>query len=207
MINFARCNGHIKRIMILIDNILVSEDILTTKFSCILSECKGGCCTFPGDYGAPVLDEEVKEIEKCVEASKEYLSEKSKTTLKKKGFVEGKKGNLSTICIDGKDCVFVFYEGDVAKCALEKAYYDRKTKFRKPLSCHLFPIRVSDFGGDYLYYAEFPECKPALKKGKDENKYVFESVKEALIRAFGKDWYSFLEEYVNSIKSDNKEDK
>jgi len=190
--------------MILIDNILLSEDILTTKFSCILSECKGACCTFPGEFGAPLIDEEVQEIEQCVDAASEYLSDRSLKILKKKGFSEGKKGNLSTICIDGKDCVFVFYEGNVAKCSLEKAYFEGKTKFRKPISCHLFPIRVSDFGGDYLYYAEFPECKPALSHGEKENTLVFESVKEALIRAYGLDWYNFLEEYVNSTKEQNK---
>jgi hypothetical protein len=185
--------------MILIDNILVSEEILTTKFSCNLQECKGACCTFPGEYGAPVLDKEKDIIEENLEATFEYLSGKSIEFIRKYGFVEGKKGNLSTVCIDKKDCVFVYYEEDIAKCAIEKAYFAGKIKFRKPLSCHLFPVRVSDFGGDYLYYAEFPECNSALKYGEEKNTFIFDTVKEALVRAYGNDWYNLLIDYAQTL--------
>ena len=190
--------------MILIDNILVSEEILTTKFSCNLPECKGACCTFPGEFGAPILNGEIPVIEKYLDTIFEYLPEHSIEVIKEKGFVEGKKDDMSTVCIDGKDCVFVHYEGDIAKCAIEKAYFDGKIMFRKPLSCHLFPVRVSFFGGEFLYYAEFPECKSALEHGKKENKYVFETVKEALIRAYGKNWYNNLTDYIKSQNYDKK---
>lgn len=189
--------------MILIDNILVSKEILTTKFSCNLNECKGACCTFPGEFGAPVLKEEVPTIEKSLDVVFEYLPERSINIIKKQGFVEGENDDLSIVCIDKRDCVFVYYEGDIAKCAIEKAYLDGKIKFRKPISCHLFPIRVSYFGGEYLYYNEFPECKSALEHGKKENKYIFETVKEALIRAYGKDWYDKLADYAVSKKEIN----
>ncbi len=186
--------------MILIDNILVSDEIFTTKFSCELSECKGACCTFPGEYGAPVLDEEVAIIEDCLSVAFEYLPQKSIAIIKEKGFIEGSKGDFSTACIDKKDCVFVYYDSDIAKCALERAYFDGKIKFRKPLSCHLFPIRISDFGGDYLYYDEFTECKTALIHGEAKNTYIFENVKDALIRAYGTKWYNLLNEYSKNQK-------
>lgn len=188
--------------MILIDKVLVSEDIITTKFHCHLSECKGACCTFKGEYGAPLLNNEIELVEASKEAAAEYLSERSIGVLKKKGFYEGKADNYSTICIEETDCVFVFYEGDIAKCALEKAYLDGKTKFRKPLSCHLFPIRVSNFGGDYLYYSKFPECDPALAHGEEQGIHIYESVKEALIRAYGEEWFTFFDEYVRSQNTD-----
>lgn len=189
--------------MILIDNILVSPEILDTYFSCNLSECKGGCCTFPGAFGAPVKDDEAKIIENSLDKISEYLSEKSLNTIKEDGVVEGTKGNYSTVCIDHKDCVFVYYEGDIAKCAIEKAFFDGKINFRKPLSCHLFPVRVSNFGGEFLYYDKFPECESALKNGKKQNMHIYETVKDALIRAYGTDWFAKLTEYV---KSQNKND-
>jgi hypothetical protein len=188
--------------MFLIDNILVSEDILETEFSCDLAECKGACCTFPGEYGAPLLKEEVAEIEQCLSAAYKYLPETAKEIIKRNGFTDDEHGELAVRCIDKKDCVFVFYEGDIAKCALEKAYFEEGTSFRKPISCHLFPVRVSHFGGDSLFYAEIPECKPALKYGKQKNEYIYENVKEALIRAYGQRWYKLLEDFVKSKKND-----
>lgn len=186
--------------MILIDNILISEDILEVKFACQLDKCKGACCTFQGEFGAPLLDNEIESMERNIPAAMEYLSEKSLKILKKSGFHEGKAGNYSTLCIDHKDCVLVYYEGDVAKCALEKAYFEGKSDFRKPISCHLFPIRVSEFGGDYLYYSQLDECEPALRSGEKQNLLMYEFVKESLTRAYGDEWFNFLDEYVKSSK-------
>ena len=183
--------------MILIEEILVNEEIIETNFHCDLKKCKGACCTFKSEYGAPVDDKEIPIIEKLLPVAFEYLTKKSINIIKEKGFYEGNQGNYSTVCIDEQDCVFVFYENDIAKCALEKAYFDGKSNFRKPLSCHLFPIRVSDFGGKYIFYSEFSECSPALKLGDKENTKIFEFVKDALVRAYGEDWYNFLNDYVH----------
>lgn len=182
--------------MLLIDDILIDQDIATSSFSCDLEKCKGACCTFPGDSGAPLLMEELEQIEKAVPEAKKYLSKRSLEILEKKGFHEGSGDELGTICIDKKDCVFVFYEGDVAKCSLEKAYFDGKTKFRKPISCHLFPIRIGKFGGDKLYYEKFNECKPGRKKGKKEKIRLIDSVKDALIRSYGEEWFEKLENEI-----------
>lgn len=182
--------------MLLIDDILIDQDVVTSSFSCDLEKCKGACCTFPGDSGAPLLEHEIDQIKKAAPFAKEYLSKRSLEILDKNGFHEIVDDELATVCIDKKDCVFVFYEGDVAKCALEKAYFDGKTDFRKPISCHLFPIRVGKFGGDKLYYEKFDECKPGRKKGKSEKVKLLDSVKDALIRAYGEDWFLKLKKEV-----------
>lgn len=176
--------------MILIDNVLVDERIGTTDFECDLSKCKGACCTFPGEYGAPVLDEEIPAIKESLAFALEYLSEKSKNIIEKIGFVVGEPDNMTTVCIDKRDCVFVFYEGDIAFCALEKAFREGKTSFQKPISCHLFPIRVGTFGGKSLYYEKIPQCDPAIANGRRKGLKIYTSVKEALIRAFGEKWYN-----------------
>jgi len=183
--------------MTIIDEVPVEEEILTKKFCCDLEKCKGACCTFYGEYGAPVLDEEVDIIKDCKPIAEKYLSKKSIDYIKKYGFVEGYPGNYSTVCIENKDCVFVYYERGIAFCALEKAYLNGEIKFRKPLSCHLFPIRIAYWNQGSLYFSEISECESALKKGKKENILLAESVKDALIRKYGESWYK---NFVNYIK-------
>ncbi len=186
--------------MIVVDDILIDESIPNAHFLCDLKKCKGACCTFPGEYGAPLLDEEIPEIEKCVEAAKEYLSPKSLHILATEGYIQGKPGKYTTVCINHRDCVFVYYQGNIALCALEKAYIDGKTQFRKPISCHLFPIRVGNYGGKFLYYEKIEECEPAMKNGKAQKVKLSESVKEALIRAYGEEWYSKMLNVFESEK-------
>lgn len=186
--------------MILIQNVLVEEEIASTNFSCDLEKCKGACCTFPGEFGAPVLDEEVGAIENCMDAAKEYLSDRSKKYIEKHGFVKGDKGSYNTVCINNRDCVFVYYEGDIALCALEKAYRDGKTDFIKPVSCHLFPVRMGDFGGTSIYYEKIKECNPALEKGKTEGVHIHDSIKTALIRSFGEEWFKEYLEKIENLK-------
>jgi hypothetical protein len=187
--------------MILINNILLDEEILEARFACDLSKCKGACCTFPGKLGAPVLDEEVDAINKSIKNVWDYLPEVARQEIKKRGAVEGTPGQYSTVCINDRDCVFVYYEGDVAKCALEKAYFDGKNDFRKPVSCHLYPIRVTDFGGKYLYYSKISECKPAVEHGEKENIAMPDYLKDALTRAFGEEWYEELKAYLEHRKA------
>ncbi len=182
--------------MFIIDNILVDEEIGRAKFACNLDACNGACCTFEGDFGAPVLEEEVELIKESFGAAWEYLSDKSRKYIENHGFVEGEGDDLATVCIDNKDCVFVYYDGKKALCALERAYFDGKTKFRKPISCHLFPIRVGQFGGPMLYYEKISECKDAVARGKEENIALLECVKDALIRKYGEEWFDALIEYI-----------
>ncbi len=184
--------------MIQLDNILLEEEIIKVKFACDLDKCKGGCCTFPGEHGAPLHDEEITELEDALEPASEYLTQNSLDYIEEHGLYEGTRGSYTTNCIDKKDCVFVYYEESIARCAIEKAFFDGKTKFRKPLSCQLFPIRAAQFGGKYLYYQQFPECKPGIKRGLEEDVMLYKFLREPLIRAYGEDWYDSLCKYVES---------
>jgi len=174
-------------VVITLDEILVDESVLTAQFSCDLARCKGACCTLPGGAGAPLLDEEVELVKGAVQAATPYLSERSKKHIEQHGSVEGAAGSWATACIDDRDCVFVTYEGDVATCSIEKAWHAGTSTFRKPLSCHLFPVRLKNFGGPYLHYEQFAECAPGRRKGANDGTLLVDTVKDALVRAFGSD--------------------
>jgi len=184
--------------MILADNILTDERIAGEYFECDLEQCKGACCTFPGEFGAPVLNEEVQKMNAVIEPASKYLSEKSKKYIETHGAVQGEPDKYSTVCIDKRDCVFVYYENDIALCAIEKAFFAGEIDFRKPISCHLFPIREVYFGGKCIHYEQIDECAEARVKGKANNNLLYKSLKEALVRAYGEQWYN---EYVNTIES------
>lgn len=174
-------------------DVLVDESIATTQFACDLAACQGACCTMPGGRGAPLEEAEVAHIERSTDAALPYLSERNRRTIAAMGAVEGSPGDRATRCIDNRDCVFVFYQGEVAKCALEQAYFDGKSAFRKPLSCHLFPIRASElFGGEVLRYERISECRPALVNGTRQNVPLYIFLKDALVRAYGRKFYREL---------------
>ena len=184
--------------MIYIGNVLIEEDILREEFCCDLKKCRGACCTFEGEFGAPLADSEVPVIRDCIAASSVYLSDQSKEIIKRAGFYEGQPGELTTNCINHRDCVFVFYEkgNKIALCALEKAYLDGKTNFKKPLSCHLFPLRVSSYGNKLLYYQRITECESGRNLGRNNNIKLVDSLKEPLTRAYGESWYQMLLDYI-----------
>jgi hypothetical protein len=175
-----------------VENVLVRPEIMETHFSCDLEKCKGACCTIESEFGAPLLEEEIPVINEILEETYPYLPEEHVNLIKKNGFFYNKEGELMTRSINKKECVFVYFENEVAKCSIEKAFIDGKISFRKPVSCHLFPIRVTKFGGDVLRYEKFSECSPALEKGKKDNVKIVEFCKDSLIRSYGNKWYSSL---------------
>ncbi len=181
-----------------IDGIIVNPDVIKTEFTCDLSKCKGACCTMESEFGAPLTLEEVQKIDKILPKVLDYLPEKHKNAIIEDGFYEQEDDLLMTKSINNRDCVFVFYEGDVAKCGIEKAYFDGKVDFRKPISCHLFPIRISDFGGPVLRYEKYADCKPALEKGKETKISIFDFCKESLVRMFGNTWYQKVKKQMES---------
>ncbi|MFP4529010.1 MAG: DUF3109 family protein [Candidatus Kapaibacterium sp.] len=189
--------------MINFDDILLDEEISQAKFACRLDKCHGACCTFPGDFGAPVLDEEVPRLRAAVDIVRKYLPKKALDTIEREGVVEGLPGKFTTICINKRDCVFVYYEGKVAKCALEKAWFSGELNFRKPISCHLFPIRVGNYGGKYLYYEKIDECAPAVCEGQSRDIPLIETVADALTRAYGAEWVERLKKYIANGKEQN----
>lgn len=186
--------------MYLIDNILVDEQISENHFLCDLNRCKGACCNVFGVSGAPLKDEEIDILFAIFDTVKPYLSEKSLQYIEKNNFYQGEPGDYSTNCINNRDCVFVTYDSNnIAYCGIEKAYRDGKTDYKKPISCHLFPVRVGDFGGKALYYEKMSCCKTALYNGKEKDVKIYQMTKEALIRGFGKEWYDKYCNFINNL--------
>jgi len=177
-----------------VNDVLLRKEIVETNFACNLTKCKGACCTLESEFGAPLLKEEVKAIQKVLPMVKGIVSEEHWAEIEKHGFYEEKEGELLTRSVNSKACVLVYFEDDVAKCSLEKLFNEGRSTFLKPISCHLFPIRVSEFGGEVLRFEKFSECAPALEKGTDENITAFEFCRESLERKYSKQWYKKAKE-------------
>ncbi len=176
--------------------VLVRQEIAETHFKCDLQKCKGACCTFESRYGAPLEFEEIKLIDNSLEKVKQYLSPEHLKEIEQKGFYEKKQNEFMTRSINNRACIFVYYEEGIAKCSIEKAYLEGKSGFKKPISCHLFPIRRTDFGGEVLKYEKLDECDPALERGKSSDTTIAEFCKEPLNKLYGKNWYTQLMESI-----------
>ena len=194
--------------IIQVGDVLLSSEILTEKFSCDLSACKGQCCV-EGDAGAPVTLDEIGEIEECVDIVWNDLSASAQSVIDKQGVAyTDQEGDLVTSIVGGKDCVFTYY-GELfgihncCLCALEKAYRAGKTRFCKPVSCALYPIREKRLGGGLvgLNYNRWDVCKMAIAKGTEENLPLYEFLRDPLIRRFGEAWYQELLDTVAELKA------
>ncbi|AFN74365.1 hypothetical protein MROS_1126 [Melioribacter roseus P3M-2] len=174
--------------LIEIDNVIINKEIIETKFTCDLNKCKGACCTMESKYGAPLLEEEIEIIGKNLEIIKEFLPPEHIEAIDREGFWFQEHGEFMTRSLNDRACVFVVHENDIALCGIERAYKAGKIDFVKPVSCHLFPIRISNFGGPVLRYEKYEECLPALTKGKETSTTIIEFCREALARVFGSDW-------------------
>jgi len=184
--------------MIVIDNVLVSDEIVEEQFVCDLIKCKGGCCV-DGDAGAPLAEDELKRIEEVLDAVKPYLDERSLAEIEKQGrYVYNKEFGWVTPAIDGGICVYATRDAQgIVKCGIEQAYRDGKTVWKKPISCHLFPIRIkqsADGMHEYVNYEPREDlCKAACKLGKKLKVPVYQFLKEPLIRRYGQEFYNTLE--------------
>lgn len=179
-----------------VEDVLIRPEVFNVKFECDLDKCKGACCTLESEFGAPLLEDEVAKIEKILNIVKDYLPKRHVDEIEKNGFYEIKRGEFLTRSINNRACLFVYYDGDIAKCGIEKAFLDGKIKFKKPISCHLFPVRIAKFGGSVLRYEKFGECKPALEKGEKNNLSLIDFCRESLSRLYGNKWYSKLKEII-----------
>lgn len=173
---------------------IIDDRVFSVKFSCDLGKCKGACCTLKGAGGAPVLNEEVKIIKRNIGIVKKYLSQAHIDIIESEGFLLGEKDDYSINSYNYRECVFSFYENDIAKCSFQKAYNNGETDFIKPISCHLFPVRIYGEKRKIIRYEELYECEDALIKGEEENISVFEFAKEPLERQYGKKLYNELKE-------------
>ena len=193
--------------IIQVGDVLLSSEILTEKFCCDLSVCKGQCCV-EGDAGAPVTMEEIAEIEDCLDEVWGDLSASAQSVIDKQGVAyTDQEGDLVTSIVRGKDCVFTFYDDlegihDCCLCALEKAFRAGKTRFCKPVSCALYPIRAKKIGENLigLNYNRWDVCKAAIEKGKALNLPLYQFLKDPLIRRFGEVWYQELLEVTKFLQ-------
>ena len=189
--------------MIQIDDTIISTDCLSEKFCCDLEACKGECC-IEGDAGAPLELDEVAAIEEALPEVWNMLSASAQAVIDKQGVAyTDEEGDLVTSIVNNKDCVFTCYdEKGCCFCALEKAFRAGKTNFYKPISCHLYPIRLKKFGDTVaLNYNRWDVCKLAVVKGKQLDLPVYRFLKEPLIRRFGEAWYAELESAVEELKA------
>ena len=190
--------------MILIDEIAVDLKVPQMHFACDLGECKGACCTLKGGRGAPLTDDEVEEIYAAYPKVMKYLPAEHKKWIQDHGLVEGEPGRYATECKDEEACVFVFYEQGIAKCSFEKAYLSGEIKWRKPISCHLFPLRAGGGPSSDLRFEYLHECEPAFAKGLREKTRLFRFLKDVLVRVYGEEWYKHFETECEERSADSR---
>ena len=184
--------------MIALGNVLVTEDVIAEEFVCDFHKCKGACCV-EGDLGAPLEEDELEGIEGVIEAVKPYLDQAAIDVLEREGaYLYDEDGDYSTTTINGKECAFAFYDAKgILKCSIEQANLDGKTKTEKPISCHLYPIRISKLKEyEALNYDRWHICSPACDLGKELKVPVYKFLKNALTRKYGSDWYAELEKML-----------
>lgn len=188
--------------MIQIEEKIVSLDVFEKKFVCDLSACKGACCV-DGDAGAPLTDEEIKLLPKIYDKVKPYMQEEGKKVIEEVGFfVLDSDDDKTTPLINNEECAFVNFDQDgTAKCSIEKAFNEGHIEFKKPISCHLFPIRIQEYRDfDAVNYEDIDICKPACACGEKLEVPVFRFLKEPLIRLYGKEWFDDLCEADKLLK-------
>ena len=184
--------------MIIIKDTITSDDIKENFFVCDLQKCKGACCV-EGDLGAPLEEEELEILDEEYEKVKPYLTDKGKEAIDKQGkYIYDEDGDYSTPTIGGKECAYAVYDDKgLLKCGIELAYNDGKINFKKPISCHLYPIRISKYQNfKAINYDRWEICDPACSLGKALKVPLFEFLKEPLIRKFGEEWYNNLLEEI-----------
>jgi len=197
--------------MLIVDDKLVSEELFDKQFVCDLNACKGVCCV-EGDAGAPLSNEEANILEEELDNIRPFLRKEGLEAISKEGvFSIDSDGDMVTPLVEGKECAYVvFEENGLASCGIEKAWKAGKTDFRKPISCHLYPVRaaqVSEYTA--LNYHKWGICSAACTLGEQLKVPVYVFVKDALVRAYGKPWYDELsvaaEAWIEHGLQDNQE--
>ena len=192
--------------MIEVGSTIVSTDILEKDFVCNLAACKGACC-IEGDAGAPLENEEVNTLAEIYEHVKPFLRAEGIKAIEKEGTaVKDWDGEMVTPLVNGKECAYVIFdENGTTKCGIEKAWEKGAVAFRKPVSCHLYPIRITPYSTfSAVNYHKWDICTAACSLGKELEVPIFKFVKDALIRKFGQDWFDELEAISKSWNASNQ---
>ena len=188
--------------MFQIGKTIVSEEIIENEFVCNLSACKGACC-IDGEAGAPLEEKELKVLMDNYSKIKPFLTKKGKKAIKEQGLFLTVNGDYETpLTPDDDSCVYITYdEKGIAKCGIEEAYNQGVIDFKKPVSCHLYPVRVQDYSEfAAVNYHKWHICNDACTLGRELQVPVYKFVKEALIRKFGRHWYAELEKVALKLK-------
>lgn len=190
--------------MIRVEDVILSEDIATAKFACNISRCKGACCVV-GDAGAPVSKKEIPVLRKAFKELRDELSPEAVDRVNREGLILGDSENGYEInCIDTGECVFVQKDHrGVATCAIQNAYYSGRFNWEKPISCHLYPIRLKSIGGlDYANFEYIPElCSAGCEHGEQEGIYLADFLEKALVRRYGKVWFKKFIKTCNEVRN------
>jgi hypothetical protein len=195
--------------MIELEDKVVSYDIVREKFVCDLAKCKGICCV-EGESGAPLEDEEVKMLEEEYNRIKPFLRQPGIKAIEKQGTaVRDADQEMVTPLVDGKrECAYALFEEGIARCGIEKAWEEGATRFRKPVSCHIYPIRVKQYSSlQAVNYDRWKVCDPARSNGDRENVPVFHFVREAIERKFGRDFYQKLQIISDGLSEDPRDEE
>lgn len=184
---------------------IVTGDILTECFCCDLTLCKGICCV-EGDSGAPLEEEEASILREEYANYSEYMTAAGREAVREQGFsVLDEEGELTTPLVGNAECAYAFREGGVTFCAVERAAREGRISFTKPISCHLYPIRISKFrdGSEGLFYHRWDVCISAQRNGLASGIRIYQALKEPLIRKFGEKFYEDLEEAARFMNEEN----
>lgn len=188
--------------MFQIGKTIVSEEILKKDFVCNLSACKGACC-IAGEAGAPLDENETEILEDIYPKVKPFLRKEGIEAIEAQGTsIIGLDGEFETPLIDGADCAYVTFDNKgTALCGIEEAYNQGEISFKKPVSCHLYPIRTQDYSEfSAVNYHHWQICDDACTLGKELQVPVYQFVKEALVRKYGQDWYNELEKVAKDLR-------
>jgi hypothetical protein len=196
--------------MIIIDHVLVSDQVVEEQFVCDLTKCKGGCCE-DGDAGAPLENKEKEYVKDFFEKVKPYMTKEGIKEIKQVGpYLYDREFGWVTPTIDGKICAYGYKDKEgIIKCAFEQAYNDGKIPWKKPISCHLFPIKLSksksDPGIEYMNYEPREDlCKAACSLGKKLKVPAYVFLKDSIIRKYGETFYETLDATAAHLKEKNK---
>ncbi|MCW8981292.1 DUF3109 family protein [Altibacter sp.] len=180
---------------------IISEDLIEKDFVCNLTACKGACC-IEGEAGAPVTEAEVAILEEIYPKVKPFLRPEGIAAISEQGtHIVSANEELETPLVGGKECAYVtFTPTGTASCGIEDAYNAGAIDFRKPISCHLYPVRVQEYSEfAAVNYHKWPICNDACVLGKELKVPVYKFVKDALIRKFGTHWYAELEKVAQKM--------
>ncbi len=188
--------------MIIIDKTIVRDELIQAHFICDLPRCKGECCVV-GDAGAPLEEDEIGVLEDELENIKPFMTAAGLQAVEEQGVYDfDEQARLVTPLVNDRECAFAcFHENGTSFCAIEKAWLNGKTTFRKPVSCHLYPVRLIEKDGfTHLSYHQWSICVPAKRKGEKAGLPLYKFLKEALVRRFGEQWYERLEAEIKKIR-------